>query len=447
MKITITLISFLICSISATSQIHLPKTSSNMSSADYTEEETIELMHKIIKSASSLNAKKIGPMMNGIIAIQKDSLYALMDIEGHLITNFEFESVWPNRNQNDDTRYWTVKKDYLYGVANIEGRLIANCEYYKIEGYDKKIELKKPQKGQKKYIELKEKWKPGMKGKSPWQIDIKMENRFRIIDAYTGAFIADSIIKKNRKQPLQPKKLIYSEGLACHLSEQGIWVVKDTLGHIIFEFPSNIIPYNNSVFHEGMIAIQDINKKKRGFMDTTGNIKIPCIYDEVNDFSEGYAAVKSYNKYQSEEWKFIDKEGNTKIVGDKNWVKCNPFHNGIAHVVVPNPMRIEGFFILPWCGLIIDKQGKILIKGDDSSLWGLKFKNFKYNLEPVCRLIGHDRISDKLIYEYGYVNKEYHFIIPYQYKYCYSFYDCITCIENFNGQQGLIDMYGNIVWY
>lgn len=47
---------------------------------------------------------------------------------------------------------------------------------------------------------------------------------------------------------------------------------------------------------------------KYGFIDTTGVIVIPLIYDSIKPFSEGYAAVKLKNK-----WGYIDRKGNILI--------------------------------------------------------------------------------------------------------------------------------------
>jgi len=62
-----------------------------------------------------------------------------------------------------------------------------------------------------------------------------------------------------------------------------------------------------SNFGEGLFII--LNKKKYGFMDTNGNIVIPCQYDAADYFKEGKAFVTT-NKGKKDEKKFyIDKSG------------------------------------------------------------------------------------------------------------------------------------------
>lgn len=47
-----------------------------------------------------------------------------------------------------------------------------------------------------------------------------------------------------------------------------------------------------------------MTKGKYGYMDKSGKVVIPCIYEEVHFFTDGIARVKLDGK-----WFFIDKEG------------------------------------------------------------------------------------------------------------------------------------------
>lgn len=87
-------------------------------------------------------------------------------------------------------------------------------------------------------------------------------------------------------------------------------------------------------FSEGL-AIVEINKNK-GFIDKTGKIVIPNIFEEycalyhdynLCDFSNGLALVKDSN------WSryFINKKGETVVPPDK-YRDLRPFHDGLACV-------------------------------------------------------------------------------------------------------------------
>jgi len=62
-----------------------------------------------------------------------------------------------------------------------------------------------------------------------------------------------------------------------------------------------------------------------GFLDANGNIVIPGIFDEVFDFSEGFALVCSEDEYA-----FIDVDGNK--VGDQVFTQADSFQGGLAQV-------------------------------------------------------------------------------------------------------------------
>lgn len=73
---------------------------------------------------------------------------------------------------------------------------------------------------------------------------------------------------------------------------------------------------------DGYIAVAD-SSGKWGFADRTGEIVIPCQYDDAMSFSDGLAPVKE-NGY----WHYISIYNATAI--DLDLTDANPFHNGVA---------------------------------------------------------------------------------------------------------------------
>ena len=63
-------------------------------------------------------------------------------------------------------------------------------------------------------------------------------------------------------------------------------------------------------FSEGLAAVSIHGKW--GFIDRTGEVVIPLIYDVVGDFHKGLAAVRIGN-WETGKWGFIDKAGNIII--------------------------------------------------------------------------------------------------------------------------------------
>jgi hypothetical protein len=84
----------------------------------------------------------------------------------------------------------------------------------------------------------------------------------------------------------------FSEGLAVASDENNSGVI-DTMGNFIFHL-DNIMP--NDKYSEGLLIFRDIdtsnNKIKYGFLDKTGKVAIPAIYEDyVYGFKNGLALV------------------------------------------------------------------------------------------------------------------------------------------------------------
>jgi hypothetical protein len=84
---------------------------------------------------------------------------------------------------------------------------------------------------------------------------------------------------------------------------------------------------------------------KWGFIDKNDNVVTPCIYDRLNGFSDGVAAV-----CLNEKWGFIDKNGN-QLIEPRYW-QVRDFKDGIAQVALNTDGIRNGF---------IDKTGEVVI--------------------------------------------------------------------------------------
>jgi len=98
------------------------------------------------------------------------------------------------------------------------------------------------------------------------------------------------------------------------------WIIDET--GIIAEDNDDYLLLSN--FHEGMARIR-ISGDKQGFIDTTGEIAIPAIYDRVYSFNNGLAEVCLDDK-----WGRIDKTG--RVVVPIKYDYLNGYSDGLAAV-------------------------------------------------------------------------------------------------------------------
>jgi hypothetical protein len=104
----------------------------------------------------------------------------------------------------------------------------------------------------------------------------------------------------------------------------------DKTGAMKIELPSNMSALGP--FRDGLarVTVFDFSKNNDGvmvgFIDKTGDLVIPPIYDEALDFFEGLAAVKTGG-----EWGYIDTSG--EMVIEPNYLEADSFRRGYAVVI------------------------------------------------------------------------------------------------------------------
>lgn len=177
------------------------------------------------------------------------------------------------------------------------------------------------------------------------------ENRFPILEKSKAGFIDST---GNIVIPPQfDWASDFSGGLAAVEINRRFYLyreVGDTLG----------IPYYissaeaESLWNTGPID-PAIRIGKFGFIDTSGNLVIPAIYDDARDFSEGLAAVNIGGSSDEEgllieggKWGYIDKSGQTVI--DFHFDYVREFAEGLAYTIIN--LQQSGF---------IDKTGKLVM--------------------------------------------------------------------------------------
>ena len=156
-----------------------------------------------------------------------------------------------------------------------------------------------------------------------------------------------------------------------------------------FDFPIIELAFDADYiadFHECLAAIK--RNGKWGFIDKTGKLVIPCVYDAVDEFHDGLARVNKDGKLG-----FIDKTGKEVIPFEYDYV-CD-FHEGLAGV------RKNGKYGF------IDKTGKEVIP-------------FEYDY--VCDF--HEGLAGaRKNGKYGFIDKTGKEVIPFEYNSVSAFHD------------------------
>lgn len=145
-----------------------------------------------------------------------------------------------------------------------------------------------------------------------------------------------------------------------------------------------------NAFCEGLASVNNF-KYKMGYIDTSGKVAIPLIYDEVNPFREGRAF------FHNNGWGgYLDKNG--KIVVTPQFDDGKPFSEGHAFV---GSFWMEKMIL--WG--VIDSTGKLVVKLRYESV-----RNFSEGIAAVAK----DR-------SWGFIDFKGNYIIPSQYSSAGSF--------------------------
>lgn len=116
----------------------------------------------------------------------------------------------------------------------------------------------------------------------------------------------------------------FEEGIAVVRPDEETWVLLDKNGNTT-DLPETIQPTDYS-FSEGLLAVRNtLEGNKAGFMNKEMEFEIPCVFDSVEYFRNGYAIVV----YNGEDG-VLDKEGNIYLSKDLLEGNKEPFTNIFA---------------------------------------------------------------------------------------------------------------------
>ena len=140
---------------------------------------------------------------------------------------------------------------------------------------------------------------------------------------------ACSVVNAQTKE--KPKKLIIAVN-----THHGVGYFTDNTGTFLFNKQFERV----SEFSEGLAPVWQ--NDKCGFINTEGEVVIPCMYDNAWSFSEGLAGVKENGK-----WGYINTKG--EVVIPCIYDNADDFFEGLAKVKQNDK------------GSIFNKEGKVIV--------------------------------------------------------------------------------------
>ena len=114
----------------------------------------------------------------------------------------------------------------------------------------------------------------------------------------------------------------FSEGLA-RVKQNGKWGYINTKGEVVIPCVYDWSRNDSGEFSEGLACVKQ--NGRYGFINTEGEKVVPCIYDEGDAFAEGHALVKQHRKYG-----FVNAKGEEVI--PCIYTYAYPFSEGLALV-------------------------------------------------------------------------------------------------------------------
>ncbi|MCL2422124.1 MAG: WG repeat-containing protein, partial [Defluviitaleaceae bacterium] len=248
----------------------------------------------------------------------------------------------------------------------------------------------------------------------------------------------------------------FSEGLAP-VMQDGYWGYINTSGEVVIPFTKTVardeargdplVPR----FSEGLAPISTgdwepdedgrwINNIRWGFIDQTGNMAIPFIYNAVSIFSEGLAAVMGGDWQTGVYWGFVDSAGNEVVAPVYEWV--SHFSYGRA-IVRDQDWRTMG---------VIDRQGNYIVP------FG-RYRTIRQFSQGLAAVDGGywDEDGEFVSRGWGFIDVYGKEVIPFTYDLAGEFFEGFAAVgidavgrigegQRFDsGRWGFIDREGNVV--
>jgi len=202
---------------------------------------------------------------------------------------------------------------------------------------------------------------------------------------------------------------------------------------------------------------------KWGFIDKTGEVVIEPKYTGVEDFSEGFAAVKvGGTHFIDGKWGFIDRTGKEVIPLQFEWVRS--FSEGLAAVRVDGKTGYidpKGEFRIQSRPMVSYsfREGLAAYVDSESGKWGYIDRSghvaidaqygranwFGEGLAAVAMAQPESATGEPPEMRYGFIDPDGRIVIEPQFRFAGVFSEGLAVVKGFDGKDGYIDRDGNVV--
>ena len=312
------------------------------------------------------------------------------------------ERTSPSGSKTEFIDYRRLIRNGRIGEAELNGRLVVPCEWKYVEGFQEGLSRVKSEDGLNGFVDT----------MGNIVIPCKWESAYD-----------------------------FSEGLALVGNDRKEWFFIDKQGNIAIKCDSS---YDSDLlgcgFHDGLALVEQGDKY--GFMDKTGRVVIPCIWDDAYSFEEGLSTVQD----ESGRYGCIDTRGKLVIPCVYDDPLC--FSDGIG--TISGDDEDGGSYLIDKtgrkicnlgfeCGMVtfqegvgsieeygfIDKTGRLVIEDQ----WSPDFLGFSEGLAPT---------------QDGYIDHSGRVVIHADWDDWKEFREGLAVVED-NGKYGYIDRNGRMV--
>lgn len=308
----------------------------------------------------------IDSFYNGLAIVKANDQYGVVNTMGEMVVPCRYENI--SYFSEDLIR---VKSGICYGLINAQGHVVVPCEYNDFDEYD-----------------------------GCFIVIITVGDSYKY-----GLFSTDGkLILPCEYDYIRP----YGNSLAIVLEDvrgKTKYGIVDFSGKFVVPLAYDYIIYTLN----DKVAIFQENKahnSKYGVLNADGQVVANCIYDDINDFSEGLAGARLNGK-----WGFINQEG--KVVVPFVYDQIGSFNNGIAQVITNGKcgtIDSNGTFMFSHVAMVDDIEGLLIGEWDNDR--GTRFITILReddNSNNQVTIIEHG--GKKLNAEFGYDEKSNKYIL------------------------------------
>ena len=229
--------------------------------------------------------EEVLPFSEGLAVVSINDKWGYINKKGQTIIDCQYDRASPFFKEN----LAAVSKDYKWGFINKNGEEVIPCKYFEALSFAEGL--------------------ASVRSDNDWGF-IDPKGQMIISDIYekvlpfSEGFAAVSINDKWGYINKEGKEVIPCKYEKAQSFSEGLAVIATIVGKEKRQ--------NNKIIQERWFS-NDVNVVKFGVIDTTGNLLYPCIFKEIQIFSDGFAVASLDGKSG-----FLDKYGKTTFSAEES---------------------------------------------------------------------------------------------------------------------------------